>query len=55
MSELDWSDWSNEDAGFYNLLAQETISALNDDVADECSSTNVANTLNHTATNCDIR
>ena len=51
MSELDWSDWSLEEASFGNM--KEIFSTPKDDEAEQCSSTNMGDTLYHRSQNCD--
>ena len=51
MSELDWSDWSLEEASFDNM--KEILSTLKGDEAEQCSSTNMGDTLHRRSQNCD--
>ena len=51
MSELDWCDWSLEEASFDNMT--EILSTPKGDEAEQCSSTNMGDTLHHRSQNCD--
>ena len=51
MSELDWSDWSLEEASFDNM--KDILSTPKGDKAEQCSATNMGDTLHHRSQNCD--